>query len=114
MKKRQALTSLIVFIMCLVLTGCANLSYTGEDYDAAKKYLDEKGAPIVIKYDGLAAGKGVVVAMTKEEADEALKDMLLNAKFGEGKVVMEEYLEGPEFSLLTLVKLHAPYAKTYN
>ena len=66
-------------------------------------FLDEKGAPIVIKYDGLAAGKGVVVAMTKEEADEALKDMLLNAKFGEGKVVMEEYLEGPEFSLLTLV-----------
>ena len=76
---------------------------TFSDYDAAKKYLDKKGAPIVIKYDGLAAGKGVVVAMTKEEADEALKDMLLNAKFGEGKVVMEEYLEGPEFSLLTLV-----------
>ncbi len=76
---------------------------TFSDYDSAKKYLDEKGAPIVIKYDGLAAGKGVVVAMTKEEADEALKDMLLNAKFGEGKVVMEEYLEGPEFSLLTLV-----------
>ena len=76
---------------------------TFSDYDAAKKYLDEKGAPIVIKYDGLAAGKGVVVAMTKEEADEALKDMLLDAKFGEGKVVMEEYLEGPEFSLLTLV-----------
>ena len=76
---------------------------TFSDYDSAKKYLDEKGAPIVIKYDGLAAGKGVVVAMTKEEADEALKDMLLDTKFGEGKVVMEEYLEGPEFSLLTLV-----------
>lgn len=76
---------------------------TFSDYDSAKKYLDEKGAPIVIKYDGLAAGKGVVVAMTKEEADEALKDMLLDAKFGKGKVVMEEYLEGPEFSLLTLV-----------
>ena len=76
---------------------------TFSDYDSARKYLDEKGAPIVIKYDGLAAGKGVVVAMTKEEADEALKDMLLDAKFGEGKVVMEEYLEGPEFSLLTLV-----------
>ena len=70
---------------------------TFSDYDNAKKYLDEKGVPIVIKYDGLAAGKGVVVAMTKEEADEALVDMLLNAKFGEGKVVMEEYLEGPEF-----------------
>ena len=76
---------------------------TFSDYEAAKKYLDEKGAPIVIKYDGLAAGKGVVVAMTAEEADAALRDMLLDAKFGEGKVVMEEYLEGPEFSLLTLV-----------
>ncbi|MBO4654460.1 MAG: phosphoribosylamine--glycine ligase [Bacteroidales bacterium] len=76
---------------------------TFSDYDAAKKYLDEKGAPIVIKYDGLAAGKGVVVAMNEKEADEALRDMLLDAKFGEGKVVMEEYLEGPEFSLLALV-----------
>jgi phosphoribosylamine--glycine ligase len=76
---------------------------TFSDYTAAKKYLNEKGAPIVIKYDGLAAGKGVVVAMTAEEADAALRDMLLDAKFGEGKVVMEEYLEGPEFSLLTLV-----------
>ncbi len=76
---------------------------TFSDYESAKKYLDEKGAPIVIKYDGLAAGKGVVVAMTTEEADAALRDMLLDAKFGEGKVVMEEYLEGPEFSLLTLV-----------
>lgn len=76
---------------------------TFSDYASAKKYLEEKGAPIVIKYDGLAAGKGVVVAMTVEEADEALRDMLLDAKFGEGKVVMEEFLEGPEFSLLTLV-----------
>lgn len=76
---------------------------TFEDYDAAKKYLDEQGAPIVIKYDGLAAGKGVVVAMTAEEADNALKDMLLDNRFGKGKVVMEEFLQGPEFSLLTLV-----------
>lgn len=72
-------------------------------YDEAKSYLDEVGAPIVIKYDGLAAGKGVVVAMTADEADEALKDMLLDNHFGYGKVVMEEFLEGPEFSLLTLV-----------
>jgi phosphoribosylamine--glycine ligase len=76
---------------------------TFEDYDAAKQYLDEQGAPIVIKYDGLAAGKGVVVAMTAEEADNALKDMLLDNRFGKGKVVMEEFLQGPEFSLLTLV-----------
>ena len=76
---------------------------TFEDYPAAKQYLDEQGAPIVIKYDGLAAGKGVVVAMTPEEADNALKDMLLDNRFGKGKVVMEEFLQGPEFSLLTLV-----------
>ena len=76
---------------------------TFEDYNAAKLYLDEQGAPIVIKYDGLAAGKGVVVAMTVEEADNALKDMLLDNHFGKGKVVMEEFLQGPEFSLLTLV-----------
>lgn len=76
---------------------------TFSDYEEAKKYLDEHGAPIVIKYDGLAAGKGVVVAMTMEEADQALRDMLLDTKFGKGKVVIEEFLQGPEFSLLTLV-----------
>lgn len=76
---------------------------TFEEYDEAKTYLQTVGAPIVIKYDGLAAGKGVVVAMTMEEADEALKDMLLDNHFGKGKVVMEEFLQGPEFSLLTMV-----------
>ena len=76
---------------------------TYEDYRMAKAYLDEVGAPIVIKYDGLAAGKGVVVAMTVEEADAALKDMLLDNHFGKGKVVMEEFLQGPEFSLLAMV-----------
>lgn len=76
---------------------------TFEQYDEAKAHLDKVGAPIVIKYDGLAAGKGVVVAMTAQEADEALKDMLLDNHFGKGKVVMEEFLQGPEFSLLTLV-----------
>lgn len=76
---------------------------TFDAYAEAKAYLEEKGAPIVIKYDGLAAGKGVVVAMTLEEADNALKDMLLDNHFGKGKVVMEEFLQGPEFSLLTLV-----------
>ena len=76
---------------------------TFEDYQEAKRYLDAKGAPIVIKYDGLAAGKGVVVAMTVEEADAALKDMLEDNHFGKGRVVMEDFLQGPEFSLLTLV-----------
>jgi len=74
-----------------------------ESYESAKQYLLAKGAPIVIKYDGLAAGKGVVVATTVEEADQALQEMLLNDKFGKGKVVIEEFLSGPEFSLMAFV-----------
>ncbi len=72
-------------------------------YETAAAYLKEKGVPIVVKYDGLAAGKGVVVAQTEEEADNALKEMLLNRRFGHGKVILEEFLEGPEFSLMALV-----------
>ncbi|MFD1708227.1 phosphoribosylamine--glycine ligase [Siminovitchia sediminis] len=79
---------------------------TFHSYDEAKAYVDEKAAPIVIKADGLAAGKGVVVAMTIEEAHAALKDMLLNAKFGESSasVVIEEFLEGEEYSLMAFVR----------
>lgn len=73
------------------------------DYDEALAYVREKGAPIVIKYDGLAAGKGVVVALTLSEAEAALKDMLVDDKYGKDKVVIEEYLEGPEFSFLCFV-----------
>lgn len=76
---------------------------TFENYQDAKSYLDQVGAPIVVKYDGLAAGKGVVVAMTTQEADQALQDMLLNERFGNGKVILEQFLEGPEFSLMALV-----------
>lgn len=76
---------------------------TFENYDDALAYLKQEGTPIVIKYDGLAAGKGVVVAKSQQEAEDALRDMLLDNHFGKGKVVIEEYLEGPEFSLLTLV-----------
>lgn len=72
-------------------------------YDAALAYIHQKGTPIVIKYDGLAAGKGVVVAMNMSEAEAALKDMLLNNKFGKDKVIIEDYLEGIEFSLLAFV-----------
>jgi len=72
-------------------------------YDSALAYLQEKGVPIVVKYDGLAAGKGVVVAQTLEEADQALKEMLVEQKFGQGKVILEDYLEGPEFSLMAFV-----------
>jgi phosphoribosylamine--glycine ligase len=59
--------------------------------------------PTVLKYDGLAAGKGVVIPETLEEADEALRDMLLNDKFGHGRVVIEEFMTGPEFSFMCFV-----------
>lgn len=74
-----------------------------DNYEDAKKYLDKEGAPIVIKYDGLAAGKGVVVANTYEEAHEAIKTMLLDKKYGNARVVIEECLVGPEFSLMAFV-----------
>ncbi|WP_066319392.1 phosphoribosylamine--glycine ligase [Bacillus sp. FJAT-29814] len=74
-------------------------------YEEARQYVEDKGAPIVIKADGLAAGKGVTVAMTKEEALESLKEMLVNEKFGaaSSRVVIEEFLSGEEFSLMALV-----------
>ncbi len=73
------------------------------DYEEARAYVAEQGAPIVLKYDGLAAGKGVVVAQTLEEADAALRDMLLDDKFGDGRVVIEECLTGPDFSFMCFV-----------
>ena len=76
---------------------------TFTNFDEAKAYVLKKGAPIVIKYDGLAAGKGVVVAKTLEEAIKALEDMLLDKTFGNASVVIEDYLEGPEFSLMAFV-----------
>lgn len=78
---------------------------TFTSYEEAKAYVEKQGAPIVIKADGLAAGKGVVVAMTLEEAIDALKDMLLDARFGESSasVVVEEFLDGEEFSLMAFV-----------
>ena len=73
-----------------------------EDIEAAKAYVEEKGAPIVVKADGLAAGKGVVVAMSKQEALDAIDDMMGDHKFGAAgaRVVLEEYMEGEEASLL--------------
>lgn len=76
---------------------------TFSDYNEALAYVHAGKLPVVLKYDGLAAGKGVVVAQTFDEADAALKDMLLDDKFGHGKVVVEEFLSGPEFSLLCFV-----------
>ncbi|ANU12371.1 phosphoribosylamine--glycine ligase [Planococcus halocryophilus] len=68
-------------------------------------FVHQHGAPIVIKADGLAAGKGVVVAMTEEEAIAAINDMLEGQKFGESgsKVVIEEFLDGEEFSFMSFV-----------
>lgn len=78
---------------------------TFSDYEAAKAYIEEKGAPIVIKADGLAAGKGVTVAMNMEDALESIKEMLVGEKFGSASatVVIEEFLAGEEFSLMSFV-----------
>ena len=72
------------------------------DIDAAKAYILKKGAPIVIKADGLALGKGVVVAMETETALAAVDTMMLNRKFGESgaRIVIEEYMTGPEVTAL--------------
>ncbi len=76
---------------------------TFSDFDAAMEYVRKGSMPTVLKYDGLAAGKGVVIAQNLQEAEEALRDMLLDTKFGEGKVVIEEFLDGPEFSFMCFV-----------
>lgn len=76
-----------------------------EDYEAALRYLREHGAPVVLKADGLAAGKGVTVAMTLEEAKAALERMMREKVFGEAgsRVVIEEFLQGQELSLMAFV-----------
>lgn len=76
---------------------------TFSDYNEALAYVRAGKFPVVLKYDGLAAGKGVVIAENLQQADETLKDMLLDDLFGHGKVVVEEFLTGPEFSLLCFV-----------
>ena len=78
---------------------------TFSNFEEAKSYIEEQGAPIVVKADGLALGKGVVVAETVEQAVEAAREMLLDNKFGDSgaRVVIEEFLEGEEFSLFALV-----------
>ena len=75
------------------------------DVDAALAYIREKGAPIVVKADGLAAGKGVIVAMTLDEAEAAVRDMLSGNAFGDAgaRVVIEEFLEGEEASFISMV-----------
>ncbi|PMN69516.1 phosphoribosylamine--glycine ligase [Enterovibrio norvegicus] len=75
------------------------------EIEPALAYVREKGAPIVVKADGLAAGKGVIVAMTLEEAEYAIRDMLAGNAFGEAghRVVVEEFLDGEEASFIVMV-----------
>ncbi|MGT2755285.1 phosphoribosylamine--glycine ligase [Streptococcus ovis] len=90
----------------MVTYGIPTAAYgTFSDFEKAKAYIEEKGAPIVVKADGLALGKGVVVAETVEQAVEAARDMLLDNKFGDSgaRVVIEEFLDGEEFSLFAFV-----------
>jgi phosphoribosylamine---glycine ligase len=78
---------------------------TFDNYEAALAYLHKQSAPIVIKADGLAAGKGVIVAQTLDEAELALKDIMLDKVFGTSgsQVVIEEFMQGQEMSLLAFV-----------
>ncbi|MDE1233630.1 phosphoribosylamine--glycine ligase [Vibrio aestuarianus] len=75
------------------------------EIDPALAYVREQGAPIVVKADGLAAGKGVIVAMTLQEAEDAIKDMLAGNAFGNAgsRVVIEEFLDGEEASFIVMV-----------
>tara|TARA_B110000008_G_scaffold259227_1_gene278844 strand:- start:809 stop:2101 length:1293 start_codon:yes stop_codon:yes gene_type:complete len=75
------------------------------EVDAALEYLHQVGAPIVIKADGLAAGKGVIVAMSMAEAEDAVRDMLAGNAFGDAgsRVVIEEFLDGEEASFIVMV-----------
>ena len=90
----------------MVKYGVPTAAYgTFSDFEEAKSYIEKQGAPIVVKADGLALGKGVVVAETVEQAVEAAHDMLLDNKFGDSgaRVVIEEFLDGEEFSLFAFV-----------
>ena len=76
---------------------------TFDDYNAAKAYVEECALPVVLKADGLALGKGVLICKTREEALQGLAEMMLEEKFGKAgaTVVVEEFLEGPEVSVLS-------------
>ena len=90
----------------MVKYGVPTAAYaTFSDFEQAKAYIEEQGAPIVVKADGLALGKGVVVAETVGQAVDAAREMLLDNKFGDSgaRVVIEEFLDGEEFSLFAFV-----------
>ncbi|MFC2113973.1 phosphoribosylamine--glycine ligase [Bacteroidota bacterium] len=97
----------------------AYASFTSGQYAECRDYLAKQSIPIVIKADGLAAGKGVTVAFKREEAESAIDDLFLNNKFGEAgsTVVIEEFLEGIELSVFALTDgksyVLLPEAKDY-
>ena len=89
-------------VMCRC--GVPTASYRSFDsYGEALEYVESGSYPAVLKYDGLAAGKGVVIAANREEAEAALRDMLVGESYGKGKVIVEDFLEGPEFSFMAFV-----------
>lgn len=97
----------------------AYASFTSNQHAEARAYLKKQLVPIVIKADGLAAGKGVTVAFKREEAEQAVDDLFLHNKFGHAgsKLVIEEYLEGIELSVFALTDgeqyILLPEAKDY-
>ena len=94
-------------------------TFDSENYKQAIEYLKTRNLPIVLKADGLAAGKGVIIATTYKEAEENLEDMLLNQRFGAAskKVLIEDFLEGIEVSVFVLTDgkdyIVLPEAKDY-
>jgi phosphoribosylamine--glycine ligase len=82
----------------------ASRTFTASELQEGLAYLENHSLPAVLKADGLAAGKGVIIAQTREEAKDALKEMLEDKKFGEAsaKVVIEQYLDGIELSVFTI------------
>jgi phosphoribosylamine--glycine ligase len=97
----------------------ASETFTRDTIEAGLAYLDKQSLPIVLKADGLAAGKGVIIAQSLAEAKSALKEMLLDAKFGAAsdKVVIEQFLRGIELSVFVLTDgedfVVLPEAKDY-
>lgn len=98
---------LLLSVLQFKLTACVlDVQYrTFTNPADAKQYVNDQGAPIVVKADGLAAGKGVVVAMTLDEAFEAIDNILVEGSFGSAgsRVIIEEFLEGEEASFFALV-----------
>lgn len=88
-------------------------SKTFTDEKSAHDYIDQHGAPIVIKADGLAAGKGVIVAATAAQAHDAVKDLMIDGRVGNAgrKLVIEDYLEGVEISILAAVSVTPDFTK---